>query len=195
MGGRAKALLPHPDGSARTLVRAAAETLAEAGLHPIVAVLGCRKREIARELAGVPGVRTVVNPAWREGMLGSLRCGAREAARASATAQWFLTAPVDQPFLSADLVRRVLAARAEGVAAVVPATPEMERRGVWGHPVALARRLLPEMMELRGGTEDRGAAALIRRHWSRVSVVAAEPRDLLDVDRWEEYLRLRDSPR
>ncbi len=176
------------------MVRTTAETLAAAGLDPIVVVLGHRRREVARELAGVRGIHPVVNPAWQKGMLGSLRCGAREAARTSG-ADWFLVAPVDQPFLSANLIHRVLTAATPDVAAVVPATPEGERNDSWGHPVALSRRILPEVMELRNDPTgaDRGAATVIRRHRSRVSVVPAEPRELLDVDRWEEYLRLRGS--
>ena len=50
---RVKALLPHPDGSGRTLIRAAAETLIAAGLDPVVVVLGHAHREIAPELRGL----------------------------------------------------------------------------------------------------------------------------------------------
>ncbi len=191
MGGRPKALLPHPGDSSRSMVRVAAGTLAEAGLDPVVVVLGHLSREIAPELGGISGVRTVVNPAWREGMLGSLRLGAREAARLS-PARWFVVAPVDQPFLSVDLIRRVLAALTPETVAAAPATPEREQRGAWGHPVALSRELLPELMELRANPgSDRGAAALLRRHRKRMALVEAEARELMDVDHWDEYLRLR----
>ncbi len=190
MGGRAKALLPHPDRSGRPLVRAAAEALAEAGLRPVVAVLGCRSREVSRALKGVPEVRVALNPAWRSGMLSSLRCGAREAARRSG-AGWFVIAPADQPYLSAELVRRVLGARRPDAVAAAAATEDMERAGSWGHPVALARKLLPELAGSRDA--DRGAAALLRKRWERVAIARADARELLDVDAWDEYLRARET--
>ncbi len=198
---RVKALLPHPDGSGRTLIRAAAETLAVAGLSPLIAVLGHAHREIAPELRGL-AVRAVQNPAYQRGMLSSLQAGIRALA-ADRHVFWALVAPLDQPFLSTGLVQRLVAAAAgprQPPAAVVPATPAMERTGTWGLPVVLRRRLFPEVLELSGTRaaegegRDRGASRVLTRHRPEVVVVRASERELLDLDDWASYERARRSP-
>ena len=197
---RVKALLPHPDGSGRTLIRAAAETLAAAGLSPLIAVLGHAHREIAPELRGL-AVRAVQNPAYQRGMLSSLQAGIRALA-ADRHVFWALVAPLDQPFLSTGLVQRLVAAAAgprQPPAAVVPATPAMERTGTWGLPVVLRRRLFPEVLELSGTRaaegegRDRGAGRVLARHRPDVVVVRASERELLDLDDWASYERARRS--
>ena len=198
---RVKALLPHPDGSGRTLVRAAAETLIAAGLAPVFVVLGHARREIAPELRGL-AVRAVPNPAWQRGMLSSLQVGVRALA-AERHIFWAVVAPVDQPFLSAGLIRRLAAAAAgprQPPAAAVPATPAMERTGTWGLPVVLRRRLFPEVLELpatraaEGEGRDRGAGRVLARHRADVVVVRAGERELLDLDDWASYERARHAP-
>ena len=198
---RVKALLPHPDGSGRTLIRAAAETLLAAGLSPVIVVLGHAHREIAPELRGL-AVRAVQNPAYRRGMLSSLQVGIRTLAP-ERHIFWAVVAPLDQPFLSAGLIQRLVAAATappRPPAAVVPATPAMDRTGTWGLPVVLRRRLFPEVLELSGtrGVEnegrDRGAGRVLARHRPEVMVVRASERELLDLDDWPSYERARRAP-
>lgn len=197
---RVKALLPHPDGSGRTLVRAAAETLLDAGLSPLIVVLGHAHREIAPELRGI-AVRAVPNPAYQRGMLSSLQVGIRALA-AERHIFWAVVAPLDQPFLSAGLIQKLVATAAEPrrpPAAVVPATPAMERTGSWGLPVVLRRRLFPEVLELSGTRaaeqgRDRGAGRVLARHRPEVVVVPASERELLDLDDWASYERARHAP-
>ena len=201
---RTKALLPHPDGSGRTLIRAAAETLLAAGLSPLVVVLGHGRREIAPELRDLGNaVRGVPNPAYQRGMLSSLQIGIRALA-AERHIFWAVVAPLDQPFLSPGLIQRLVAAAAEPPhppAAAVPATPAMQRTGTWGLPVVLRRRLFPEVLELSGtrtgedGGRDRGAGRVLARHRSDLVVVPAEDRELLDLDTWESYTKARHSAR
>ena len=196
---RTKALLPHPDGSGRTLVRAAAETLLEAGLSPLIVVLGHAQREIAPELRGIP-VRAVNNPVYQRGMLSSLQVGIRALA-AERHVFWAVVAPVDQPFLSVALIRRLVATATEPrhpPAGVVPATPAMERTGTWGLPVVLRRRLFPEVLELSAtraaetGGRDRGAGRVLARHRPDLLVVPASERELLDLDDLEDLRRARE---
>ena len=198
---RVKALLPHPDGSGRTLVRAAAETLLAAGLSPLIVVLGHAHRDIAPELRGL-AVRAVPNPAYQRGMLSSLQVGIRALAP-ERHIFWAVVAPLDQPFLSAGLVQRLVATAAEPrhpPPAVVPATRAMERTGTWGLPVVLRRRLFPEVLELAGTRaaegegRDRGAGRVLARHRPEVVVVPASERELLDLDDWASYERARQAP-
>jgi CTP:molybdopterin cytidylyltransferase MocA len=197
---RTKALLPHPDRSGRTLIRAAAETLLDAGVAPLIVVLGHARREVAPELGGL-AVRAVHNPAYQRGMLSSLQAGIRAVA-GERHVFWAAVAPLDQPFLTAGLIRRLIAAATTPrlpPAAAVPATPAMERTGAWGLPVVLRRRLFPEVLELSGtraspgGGRDRGAGRVLARNRQDLVVVPASERELLDLDDWESYERARQS--
>jgi molybdenum cofactor cytidylyltransferase len=78
----------------------------------------------------------------------------------------------DQPCVSADLVRRLVA-----VAGAPLAVPVHEGR--IGHPVLFGRALWPELRELRG---DEGARGVVRRHFAAAAVVAGEPTRDLDTE-------------
>lgn len=199
--GRPKALLPHPDGSGRSVVRALAETLGAAGLSPVFVVLGHARAEIAAEL-GEARVRVtpVLNPAWRSGMLSSLKAGVRAAAERREV-EWALVTLVDQPFLSESLIRRLTerapATRGPGdppPAAVAPADPEHRRAGRFGHPILLSRRLFPEVLAESPRTpedEDRGARRVLARHSAEITLVPADPRELATMETPEDYARFR----
>lgn len=199
--GRPKALLPHPDGSGRSVVRALAETLGAAGLSPVFVVLGHARAEIAAEL-GEARVRVtpVLNPAWRSGMLSSLKAGVRAAAERREVG-WALVTLVDQPFLSESLIRRLTerapATRGSGdppPAAVAPADPERRRAGRFGHPILLSRRLFPEVLAEGPRTpedEDRGARRVLARHSAEITLVPTDPRELATMESPEDYARFR----
>ena len=199
--GRPKALLPHPDGSGRSVVRTLAETLGAAGLSPVFVVLGHARAEVAAELgeARAP-VTPVLNPAWRSGMLSSLKAGVRAAAERREV-EWALVTLVDQPFLSEALIRRLadraLATRGSGdppPAAVAPADPERRRAGRFGHPILLSRRLFPEVLAESPRTpedEDRGARRVLARHSAEITLVPSDPRELATMETPEDYARFR----
>lgn len=199
--GRPKPLLPHPDGSGRSVVRALAETLGAAGLDPVFVVLGHARTKVAAELgqARAP-VEPVLNPAWRSGMLSSLKAGVRAAAERREV-EWALVTLVDQPFLSEALVRRLTeraltAADADRppIAAVAPADPERRRAGRFGHPILLSRRLFPEVLAESPRTpadEDRGARRVLARHSAEIALVPADPRELSTMETPDDYARFR----
>ena len=199
--GRVKALLPHPDGSGRTLVRATAETLLAAGLRPVVVVLGHARRKIGRELRGLgEAVRPVVNPEYRTGMLSSLKAGVR-AITGKPEVRWALIALADQPFLGPKLIRRLTVAAgapAPGTErppmAVVPADPGLRASGFHGHPVLFSHRLfarvLAEQPRCRDNA-DRGARRVLRHHWPEVVVVPATPQELATMETPADYDRLK----
>lgn len=227
--GRPKALLPWPGGRApappgiadggaggaaaepanEPVVRVLAKTLAAAGLSPVFVVLGHARREIAAALAGLPfRVEPVENPAWRSGMLSSVKAGVRAVSRRP-EAHWVLLTLVDQPFLTSALIRRLVeAAESPAVpgaappAAIAPADRDRRREGRFGHPVLLSRRLFPEILAERPRApedEDRGARRVLARHRARVRLVPADPRELATMETWADYDRLRlhstDRPR
>lgn len=235
--GRPKALLPWPGGrspappgnaagitdgaagaaaaepASEPVVRVLAKTLAAAGLSPVFVVLGHARREIAAALAGLPfPIEPVQNPAWRSGVLSSVKAGIRAVSRRP-EAQWVLLTLVDQPFLTPALVRRLVeAAESPGSpgeapgkpppAAIAPADRERRREARFGHPVLLSRRLFPEILAERPRApedEDRGARRVLARHHAAIRLVPADPRELATMETRADYDRLRrhstDRPR
>ncbi|HEY4229980.1 MAG TPA: nucleotidyltransferase family protein, partial [Thermoanaerobaculia bacterium] len=128
--GRNKLLLPWEGES---LARRAARVALEAGLDPVVVVLGHEAERVARELEGV-AVRTVVNPAHAKGINTSLAAGAA-ALPAEAAAAVVLLA--DMPRVTAEMVARLVQTFRETGAPLVAS----EYAGVRAPPTLYARGL------------------------------------------------------
>lgn len=186
------------------VVRVLAQTLASAGLSRVFVVLGHARREVAAALAGLPfPIEPVENPAWRSGMLSSVKAGIRAVSRRP-EAEWALLTLVDQPFLTPVLIRRLVEAAeaptapgAPPPAAVAPADPARRREGRFGHPVLLSRRLFPEILEERPRgpeDEDRGARRVLARHRAAIRLVPADARELVTLETPADYDRMRRRP-
>jgi len=163
--GRPKALLRvHGE----LLVERACRLLADGGCAPVLAVLGAG----AEQVPALPGVRVVPNPQWRTGMGSSLRAGL---AGVPEDADAVVVTLVDTPLLGPEAVRRLVAAGRAGADAAVATYG-----GQQGHPVLLARSVLPDVAA--AATGDRGARAWLAAHPDRVRLVACDgtgdPRDL-----------------
>jgi molybdenum cofactor cytidylyltransferase len=172
--GRPKMLLPLAGG---TLLSVVVRALLDGGLSQVVVVLG-PEADVVRRDAVLPDdgrLRVVVNLEWREGMASSLRRGLSECGLAEAA----LVTLGDQPGITAERVRRILAAWRPGASLVVPV-----HEGRSGHPVLIGRPLWAELQGLRG---DVGAREVVKRHLEEAILVSAEP--LADVDTEEDLRR------
>jgi nicotine blue oxidoreductase len=157
------------------LVDRAVRVLHEAGISSTYVVQG------AVPLT-VPGADVVDNPDWADGMGSSLRAGLAGLPSDVVAAVVLL---VDQPGLTPDAVRRVVAAAGPVLElAVAVATYDGSR----GHPVLLGRQHWPAVAETAVG--DRGARDFLARHGDAVVEVAcgdvAVPDDVdtpADLDR------------
>jgi molybdenum cofactor cytidylyltransferase len=172
--GRPKMLLPAGGG---TLLSAAVAPLLEAGLDRVVVVLGDRAEEVrgGARLPADPRIVLVVCPEWRAGMASSLKRGLEACAGADAV----VVALGDQPGVTAERVRKVMAASAAGRDLVVPV-----HRGIPAHPVLFGRSLFSEIEALTG---DVGAREVIRRHEDEAVQIEVEV--LPDIDTEEDYRR------
>lgn len=160
------------------LVDRAVGTLAAAHLDPVVVVSGAVPLE-------VPGARVVANPGWEEGLGSSLRVGL---GALPDTVDAVLVLLADQPGITADAVRRVLAGLA-GPESVAVATYD----GRDGHPVALGRQHWRDVAESAAG--DVGARGFLRTYVG--SVVRVECGDVAtdrDVDRPGDLASFADGP-
>jgi molybdenum cofactor cytidylyltransferase len=180
--GRPKALLPH-GGS--TFLGCVAGTACEAGLDPLVVVVGAAAQSIAAthpEL--VP--RLVINDRPDLGQLHSLRLGL---ARLGAGVEAAVVLPVDHPLVTSDTVRALVAAfAAQGAPIVLPTYG-----GRRGHPTLFARAVFDE---LGRAPLVEGARAIVRRDPDRVCEVPVDdPGILANVDTPEAYGRMAGDER
>jgi nicotine blue oxidoreductase len=139
--------------------------LANGGCDDVVVVLGAA-------VVDVPGpARTVLAEDWQHGLSASVRAGI-----SAVDAAYVVLHAVDTPDVGADVVRRMLDAARSSASGLVRAC----YGGRPGHPVVIARRYWPELLEALHG--DEGA-----RHFlsGRSDVVAVECADLAsgqDID-------------
>ncbi len=174
--GRNKLLL---SWEGESLARRASRVALEAGLDPVVVVLGHEAERVRAELGGV-SVRAVVNPAHARGMNTSLAAGV-EALPAEAAAVVVLLA--DMPRVTADMVARLVRTFRETGAPLVASDYE----GVHAPPTLYARALFPEL----GGPEGDGCGKrVVRRHEQELVRVEWPAAALADVDREEDWERM-----
>jgi CTP:molybdopterin cytidylyltransferase MocA len=142
-GGKQLALL---DG--RPLLEHVLRAVAASPVGRVLVVLGSGAEEVAARV-NLHGAEMIVCERWEEGQAASLACALAELADCEAV----VVAVGDQPRLSPDAIRRVIAARGDGAAAV-----RATYRGEPGHPVLLESTLFER---LRNVTGDHGARNLL----------------------------------
>ncbi len=163
-----------------SLLRRAARTGVEAGLDPLLVVVGHEAERAEAELRGL-ACRPVRNPAHARGMSSSLSAGI-EAVPAGCPAAVILLA--DMPLVSAGMIRAVEARWRETGAPVVTA-----RYGGVAAPPTLYHRSL--FGELTGGEGEGRGRAVVRRHAERAAFVDWPAAALADVDVAEDWERAR----
>jgi molybdenum cofactor cytidylyltransferase len=132
----------------RPLLEHALIALASSPVDRVVVVLGAGAEQVIATI-DPHGADLIVCDRWDEGQSASLACGLAELSECDAV----VVTLGDQPRLSPDAVRRVIAARAEGLDAV-----RATYHGVPGHPVLLERSLFDRMRDVTG---DHGARNLL----------------------------------
>jgi CTP:molybdopterin cytidylyltransferase MocA len=132
----------------RPLLEHAIRALKASPVGRVVVVLGSGADQVAAAVDG-HGAEFLVCERWDEGQSASLACGLGALADCEAV----VITLGDQPRLSPEAVRRVIAGRAEGVDAV-----RATYGGAPGHPVLLEHRLFGRMRDVTG---DHGARNLL----------------------------------
>ena len=132
----------------RPLVEHAIRSMTASPVGRVVVVLGAGAEQV---LDGVDlhGAEPIVCGRWAEGQSASLACGLAELSDCEA----IVVTLGDQPNLSPDAIRRVIAARRQGTAAV-----RATYSGEPGHPVLLERELFDRLRDVSG---DHGARNLV----------------------------------
>jgi CTP:molybdopterin cytidylyltransferase MocA len=172
--GGPKALLPIQGRSFLAHLDAA---LAGCAIDEVIVVLGHEAERVGREAGLAGSARTVVNAAYRDGMLGSILCGLDAAAGAAAA----LVHPVDHPLVAVETIGRVADALRAGALIAVPSLD-----GQRGHPGGFAASVWPE---LRNAPPERGARAVLAAHTDWIVHVPGDPGCLAGIDTPADYER------
>lgn len=135
------------------LVDRAVRVLSDAGVEPVVVVLGA-------QVFDVRGARVVVNPHWAQGLSTSLRAGLAQCQALPGAA--LVIVPVDLPGLTAESINAVVR---DSPDSLTVATYE----GVRGHPVVIGRNRWSEVTSFSTG--DSGARAYLERYADQVEFV------------------------
>jgi len=177
--GRNKLLLPL-DGE--PLVRRAARRAVEAGLEPLIVVVGHEADRVREALVGIP-CRVVVNPEWSRGQSASLSAGV---AAVPPEAEAAVVLLADMPFVDADSIRAVVARWRETGAPLVSS-----RYGEVPAPPTLYAPAL--LAELRGGEGEGRGREVVRRNRTHAAWVDRPAGALADVDVPEDLERARSA--
>jgi 4-nitrophenyl phosphatase len=163
-----------------TLIAHAADTALDAELGPVIVVLG-HEAKAAREALGRRPVQTVMNWRWQEGLSTSVQTGLATLAPEIDAA---ILMQCDQPLVTADLLRS-LVARLEGSEAAIVHPIHAGQRGT---PTLFARRLFADLASVGG---DVGGRIVIANHPDEIATVeVADPDILSDIDTPADYARL-----
>lgn len=176
--GRLKQAL---DWAGRSILRHVTQTLLDAELNPVCVVLGFEREPLAGELAGL-NVRIVDNPNYEAGMFGSIRCGLT--AVPSDTTRC-VVALVDQPGVSAAVIRRLVDEHSQHAAAVtIP-----RHRGQTGHPVVLDRAVIDAVL---AAPADSTLRVVLATFADRTRTVDVHDKSVVaDIDTWQDYVEQR----
>jgi molybdenum cofactor cytidylyltransferase len=175
MGGRNK-LLQEMDG--RPMIRRTVEAVAASAASPVVVVTGRDAEAVRAALDGLE-VRFAHNPAFADGMAGSLKTGIEALPE---DADGVVVALGDMPLVSAHHIERLIAAfdEDEGRTICVPT-----HDGKWGNPVLWSRRYFPEMRAITG---DKGARGLLHTYAETLCEVPMDDEGILrDFDTPEAF--------
>lgn len=175
--GDANKLLATVEGE--PIVRHAARTLVDAGLDPVVVVVGHEADRVRAGVADLP-VKTVDNDAYEAGQSTSVRTGIEAVREGGAQAESAVDAAVvalgDMPFVDSETVETLVAAYAAGVGDALAAAYEGER----GNPVLFDRRFFDPLAEVDG---DVGGRAILLGDDASALVAVDDPGVRRDVDR------------
>jgi len=173
--GRPK-LLEIWDGEA--LIRRSVRVAQDAGLDPIVVVLGA-DGQVIREALGQLPVQITNNPDWAEGQSSSLRGGLKMLPTNVDGAVILLA---DMPLVEADLLSTLVETHRKSLEPIVaPWTGER-----WGNPVLFDRATFEALSRIRG---DQGGRALFKMYsteavpWGQEAMLDIDTPDDLDTIR------------
>ncbi|MGL4649213.1 MAG: selenium cofactor biosynthesis protein YqeC [Caldilineaceae bacterium] len=175
----------------QTLVERAARTALASSAEQVLVVTGAEADAVNAvlapliELAG-HRLQIVHNAEWASGQSSSLRRALIHLMAQPVMPEALLCLPVDQPWLEASLLRRLVRVWRSGADLAAPLATDTDMllagantTDVRGAPAIFDCTLFGELLAVAG---DTGGRDLLRRHRDRLVTVPADARSLVDVD-------------
>ena len=153
--GQPKQLLRLPAFGGETLLDHTVGLALAAGARPLFVVLGAHAEEIQRQ-SQLPHCTVLRNETWAEGMASSIRIGIAAVIEQAPDASGAILLVCDQPALSAEHLRQLLACHRNDPASIA-ASRYAGRPGV---PAVFPSALFPALLQLKG---DQGARAILQQ--------------------------------
>jgi|WetSurMetagenome_2_1015567.scaffolds.fasta_scaffold504897_2 molybdenum cofactor cytidylyltransferase len=146
-------------------------------LGQLLVVLGHLAGEIAGKITVSSKTHILVNQDFRDGMSSSVKCGIKNA---SADAEAFMLLLGDQPFISTNVIDKLIDSYRAGRHGIVIPVYDGHR----GHPVIFDLRYKGELLSIR----DQGAREVIHKHAQDTFEVCVDsPNVLNDIDTPQDY--------
>lgn len=161
------------------IVRRSVRRALEAGLDPVIAVLGFEPERVSAALEGL-AVTRVVAPDHATGMHASLHAGITQVPADCSGAVLVLA---DMPLVTAAMLAAVVARYRRGAEPLVIS----RYGGTLAPPTLYARALFPALLAVRDG----GGRSVVREHRSEAAVLEWPSALLADLDRAEDVERVR----
>ena len=172
------------DFGGESVLRGAAKRAIDAGLQPLVVVLGHQRERAEQELAGLP-CQVAFNPDYEEGITSSLRTGlAAISERPDVHAAVVMLA--DMPFVTSEMIAALIA-RYRGSAAPLVVS---DYEGVHAPPMLYDEALFEELSAM---TETGCGKQVVKRHRHEAEVLPWPASALRDLDVPEDYARLQEE--
>lgn len=176
-GAPKQLLIWEKDSFLNTLIK----TTTEAGLSPIMVVLGCHAVEIEQHILD-KSVKVIYNQDWEKGQSTSVKAGVQALTEAYPNVMGAFFLQVDQPQTPVELLQKIKEKAYKGAQIVLPLI-----KGEKSSPVYFSKRCFEKLCQITG---DQGGRAIMS-HFEVETVEWADERQLLDIDRPEDYVRLR----
>jgi molybdenum cofactor cytidylyltransferase len=176
--GQPKQLLPYKGKNLLQHAILAAEN-SEAKLQ--ILVLGANEQSI-RENINPVSIAIVPNPAWEEGMAGSLKIAVKHLLDLDPDLDQVLVMLCDQPFVDRDLLNTMIEKQSVSDKGIVAC----QYKGTLGVPALFTKTYFADILDLGG---NGGAKNLIQENLE--DVIALDfPDGGIDIDTMEDYRRL-----
>lgn len=165
-----------------TLIERAATQAIDAGLNPVIVVLGAGGAAVCDAIASLP-VEIAQNENWQLGMGSSITTGIHCLLRTRPEIAGVAILLADQPLINARHLSDMRALLRAGEINIVAA----EYSGTLGVPAFFTREFFPQLAALPA---DSGARRIIREHGARTTAYSL-PEAAVDIDTPEDYAALR----
>lgn len=180
--GELKQLLPF---RGKTLIEQSIDNLLASKVDQVLVVLGYQWEKISEKIQHLP-VTTVVNEAYKQGMLSSIKCGLKALKEPN---QAFLIALGDQPHVPAPVINRLIEIYQYSTSGII----RPKYQGKRGHPILLDGKYRDEILKA-DETHPLGLNQVIRSHLEDVLEVPVDfPAVIQDIDTREDYIKIKDK--